>query len=151
MWYILVLSYLMCFLLQASQEGGGGLRLPAGFPADPLSGRRNWVRHGHPPHLQGGLLHFQHQAQEKMFPCCRSVRSTLTGSWTPTRWFPAPRCPTPWWSPTTPLSPSTRWCLSCLRHLCTFLYFEHPGLRHLCPTLYFLHPLLRHLFTSSYS
>ena len=56
----------MYFSLQAFQEGGGGLRLPAGFPAYPLSGRRNWVRHGHSPHLQGEPLHFQRQVKKNV-------------------------------------------------------------------------------------
>ena len=53
----------MYFSLQAFQEGGGGVRLPAGFPADPLPWWRHWVWHGNSPHLQdqGGVLRQDHE------------------------------------------------------------------------------------------
>uniref|UniRef100_A0A8C1IDP7 Tubulin/FtsZ GTPase domain-containing protein n=4 Tax=Cyprininae TaxID=2743694 RepID=A0A8C1IDP7_CYPCA len=33
-------------------QGSRKLRLPARLPAHPLSRRRHWLRHGHPPHQQ---------------------------------------------------------------------------------------------------
>ena len=35
------------------EEGGRGLRLSAGIPADSLPGWRHWLRHGNTSHLQG--------------------------------------------------------------------------------------------------
>ncbi len=55
------------------------------------------------------LLEVARDLEWEPFSSPRSVRSTQTGSWTPSLWSPHPRCQTQWLSHTMPLSLSISW------------------------------------------